>query len=77
MFTELAADVDRGEHPGTEDNLEMEMAFLGHIVEASDARGIDTTVPSVPRALVEAAIAGGNGHDGFSRVIDVLRRPAA
>lgn len=76
-FAELAADVDAGEHPGTEDNLEMELAFLDHIVEASEARGLDTTLPAVPRAFVHSAISAGHGHDGFSRIIDVLRPSAA
>ncbi len=76
-FAQLAADVDAGEHPGTEDNLEMELAFLSHIVHTSRARGIDPSVPEAPRALVAAAVAAGHGADGFSRVIDSLRPAAA
>jgi 3-hydroxyisobutyrate dehydrogenase-like beta-hydroxyacid dehydrogenase len=72
----LAADADRGEHPGDEDNLEMEGAALDHVVHASAQRGLDTTVPGLPRALVRSAIARGHGRDGFSRVIDLLRPPA-
>lgn len=76
-FAGLANDVDGGEHPGVDDNLDMELAFLDHIVHASVARGLDTSVPATPRALVAAAVDAGHGRDGFSRVIDVLRRPAA
>jgi 3-hydroxyisobutyrate dehydrogenase-like beta-hydroxyacid dehydrogenase len=75
-YTGLAADVDAGEHPGTEDNLEMELAFLEHIVGTSRARGVDPSVPETTRALVAAAVASGHGKDGFSRVIDLLRPPA-
>jgi hypothetical protein len=72
----LAADVDRGDHPGHEDNLVMDGAALGHIVEASAAAGIDTSVPALPRDLAVAAIGRGHGADGWSRVVDLLRPPA-
>lgn len=71
-----AADVDAGTYPGHEDNLEMDTRALDHIVETSAARGIDTSIPDVVRTLARRAIADGHGADGFSRVIDVVRRPA-
>jgi 3-hydroxyisobutyrate dehydrogenase-like beta-hydroxyacid dehydrogenase len=70
---ELATNVDRGEHPGTEDNLDMELAALNHIVATSDARGIDSSVARIPRDLARAAVDLGHGRDNFSRVVDVLR----
>lgn len=72
-FAQLAGDVDAGEYPGTEDNLEMELAFLDHIVAASRARLLDPAIPEASRTLVAAAVAAGHGRDGFSRVVDVLR----
>lgn len=72
----LAADVDRGDYPGAEDNLVMELAALDHVVEACTARGIDTSLPGVPRALAAAAVERGHGTDGFSRVVDLLRPSA-
>ncbi len=73
-FGELARDVDAGEHPGDADTLDMELTALDHIVQTSRARGIDATVAAIPRALVAAAVTAGHGKDGFSRVIDALRR---
>jgi 3-hydroxyisobutyrate dehydrogenase-like beta-hydroxyacid dehydrogenase len=70
----LAADVDSSQHPGDQDNLEMELLALEHIVAASTARGIDTEVPGVSRRLAAEAVAAGHGRDGYSRIIDVLRR---
>jgi 3-hydroxyisobutyrate dehydrogenase-like beta-hydroxyacid dehydrogenase len=70
----LAIGVDTGKHPGAEDNLDMELAALDHIVRTSEARHIDTTVPAVPRGLAKAAIDAGHGRDSFSRVIDLLRQ---
>lgn len=45
-------------------------------VSASEARGVDTALPEVVRALARRAIARGHGGDGFSRVIEELRHPA-
>jgi 3-hydroxyisobutyrate dehydrogenase-like beta-hydroxyacid dehydrogenase len=74
---QLARDADRGEFPGDEDSLDMELAALDHVVATSRARGVDTRVAEVPRALVRAAVDAGHGTDGFSRVFDVLRRTEA
>lgn len=71
----LADDVDRGQYPGEEDNLAMELVALEHLADVSAAAGIDTSVPELPLRLARKAIAAGHGSDGFSRVVDVLRRP--
>lgn len=73
---ELARDVDAARYPGDEDNLQMEAAALGHIVHASEARGIDPALTDVFRALARRAIDRGHGGDGFSRIIEQLRTPA-
>jgi 3-hydroxyisobutyrate dehydrogenase-like beta-hydroxyacid dehydrogenase len=72
----LARDVDQGQYPGDEDNLVMDGRALDHIVEASTARGVDPTLPEVVRTLTRTAIEEGHGADGFSRVVDLLRRPS-
>jgi 3-hydroxyisobutyrate dehydrogenase-like beta-hydroxyacid dehydrogenase len=71
----LAADVDAGSYPGHEDNLDMELAALEHIVTASAARGIDVSVPHASRRLAAAAVDAGHGRDGFARIFDAMRRP--
>ena len=71
----LARDVDAGRYPGDEDNLVMNGRALDHIVEASAARGIDPALPEAVRTLTRTAIEAGHGADGFSRVVDLLRRP--
>jgi 3-hydroxyisobutyrate dehydrogenase-like beta-hydroxyacid dehydrogenase len=75
-FAELAAEVDAGEHPGTADNLVMNGTFLEHIVATSRARGLDERVPQLSLDLVHAAIGRGHGADGYSRIVDELRRRA-
>lgn len=76
-FTQLARDVDAGHYPGDEDQLRMEKAALEHIIEASEARGVDATLPGVVTAFVDRAIAQGHGADGFSRIVEELRSPLA
>ena len=73
----LARDVDEALHPGDEDNLVMDGRALDHIVEASTARGVDPALPEAVRSLTRAAIDAGHGADGFSRVVDFVRRPAS
>lgn len=74
-FAELATDVDAGTYPGEEDNVEMELAAVEHIAEASLARGIATTLPELVRAVLVDTVERGHGRDGFSSTIEVLRDP--
>lgn len=76
-LSSLAAEVDGGTHSGDEDNLDMELAALRHIVETSTNRGVDPAVPRVAFDLARAAVEAGHGRDGFSRVIDAMRPPPA
>lgn len=59
----LASDADRRDYHGDEDNLDMELRAIEHVV-VSAARGIDTTVPELPRSVMAAAVADGHGRDG-------------
>jgi 3-hydroxyisobutyrate dehydrogenase-like beta-hydroxyacid dehydrogenase len=70
----LARDVDAGRHPGDEDQLAMEAAALDHVVRTSEDSGVDSGLVAVVRDLTRRAVAAGQGADGFSRVVDHLRR---
>ncbi len=74
-FEGLAADVDAASHPGTEDNLAMELAALAHMVATSRASGLDSRLPELMHDLARAAVDRGHEADGWSRVIDLLREP--
>ncbi len=71
----LARDVDEGAYPGTEDNLAMELSALRHIAETNDDIGLDGRLPHLLRDLAAAAVAEGHGGDGWSRVVEQLRKP--
>jgi 3-hydroxyisobutyrate dehydrogenase-like beta-hydroxyacid dehydrogenase len=72
-FAGLAADVDAGSYPGTEDNLAMELAGLEHVSDTSAELGLDSRLPDLMRDLVREAVVDGHGADGYSRVVSVLR----
>lgn len=73
-FEGLARDVDTGEHPGDEDRLTMDLAAVEHIVATSDEAGLDGGFVRAIRDLAAAEVDAGRGEDGFSRVVDALRR---
>lgn len=76
-FVGLARDVDAGRYPGDEDRLSMDLAALGHIVDASDELGLDGGVARAMRDLAARGVAVGFGDESFSRVIESVRTPSA
>lgn len=74
-FDGLAADVDAGSYPGTEDNLAMELAALTHMVTTSRGARVDGRLPELMHDLARQAVDAGHGADGWSRVVEVLRGP--
>lgn len=71
----LAENIDEGNYRGHTGNLRMESAGIGHIIEASRARGIDASLLERVRELADRAIAAGHGEDGFARVVEEVRNP--
>ncbi len=73
-FSSLAAQVDRAEYPGDEDNLAMELAALDHIVTAGRSAGLDGRLAEAMRDLALATVSMGHGARGFSAVVEALRQ---
>lgn len=72
----LAADVDAGSYPGTEDLLTMDLAAIEHIVATTREAGLDDRLPTLLARIAREAVDAGGGADGFSRVVEVLRQGA-
>lgn len=70
----LAADVDRGEYPGDQDSIAMELAALEHLAHTSAATGLDSRLPELMRDLAHETVAAGDGHLGWSRIVEALRK---
>jgi 3-hydroxyisobutyrate dehydrogenase-like beta-hydroxyacid dehydrogenase len=76
-MADLVADsVDTGSYPGDVSNLVVEAAGVDHILEASEARGLDSGPLAAVRALMGRAIADGRGGDDFASIIEDIRKPA-
>jgi 3-hydroxyisobutyrate dehydrogenase-like beta-hydroxyacid dehydrogenase len=76
LIDEFANHVDDGHHPGDHSNILSATAGMEHVIHAAQARGIDTGVLSAARAVAQRAIDAGHGNDSFSRLAEVLGRPA-
>ena len=72
----MAADIDAGTYPGDEDRVSMDLAGLRHISATSHALGLDSRLPDALRDLGVDTEARGHGDDGWSSVVEVIRKPA-
>jgi 3-hydroxyisobutyrate dehydrogenase-like beta-hydroxyacid dehydrogenase len=75
FFEFLTPQVDSGSYP-PDATLDVQVAALRHLVHASRARGVDTTLPDAVGLLMERAIAAGHGGASFGAVTEVLTAPA-
>ncbi|MER5263279.1 NAD(P)-binding domain-containing protein [Actinosynnema sp. NPDC002837] len=69
----IARHVDSGEHPGDLANTAMMGATAAHVAGASEAAGIDSTLPGAVKSLYDRAIAAGHAKDSFTALINVIR----
>jgi 3-hydroxyisobutyrate dehydrogenase-like beta-hydroxyacid dehydrogenase len=72
----LAAEIEKGEYPGEENNLHMQAVGSEHVVDAFEQVGLDTGIPRALATLFARADAAGHGPDGLSALIEVIRKPA-
>ncbi|QBD76154.1 NAD(P)-dependent oxidoreductase [Ktedonosporobacter rubrisoli] len=73
IMVTLANNIDNAQHSGEQDNLRMEAEGIAHIIEASQARGLDVSLLKAVKALADRAIAGGHGGDSISRLFDYVK----
>jgi 3-hydroxyisobutyrate dehydrogenase-like beta-hydroxyacid dehydrogenase len=71
----LAEEFAAGEYPGELNSLHMQAVGMGHVVEALEEAGVESTVPRALKALFERADAEGRGHEGLGTVIESIRKP--
>lgn len=79
MFTaDYAAQIDAGDgtFPAGDATLETHLGALRHLVEESEALGVDTELPRYSEALMERVIAQGHAKDSYASVVEAYRRPA-
>ncbi|GAB2680755.1 NAD(P)-binding domain-containing protein [Kribbella swartbergensis] len=71
----LTAEIEQGVYPGGENNLHMQAVGSEHVVDAFEQVGLDTGMPRALAALFARADAAGHGPDGFSALIEMIRKP--
>jgi 3-hydroxyisobutyrate dehydrogenase-like beta-hydroxyacid dehydrogenase len=76
LLDDIANQVQSGEYGGREANLEMQAVFMDHMIEVSEARGVDPTFPAYVKGLMEQAIAAGHGRDDVGRIVEGFYLPA-
>jgi 3-hydroxyisobutyrate dehydrogenase-like beta-hydroxyacid dehydrogenase len=69
---EVARSLDTGDHPGDLATATMMGATAGHILEASEAAGIDLALPRAVKSHYDRAIAAGHGRDSWTSLFEVI-----
>ncbi len=78
IFTaDYAAQIDAGDEtfPANDATLETHLGALRHLVEESEALGVDTELPRYSEELMERVIAQGHAKDSYASVVKAYRRP--
>lgn len=74
LFAEFAPDVDDGSYSGAVNPLTSAASTMAHVVDVSEAHGIDAGVMCAVEGMARPTIGLGHGADGFIRVAEVLGR---
>lgn len=74
LFEEWADDVDDGSFSGELNPITSTVSSMAHIVQASEAHGIDASVMRAAEGQARRVVALGHGTDGYMRVVELLGR---
>lgn len=66
--------MDSGHFSGEGNPMTSAVSSMAHIVQASEAHGIDAGVMRAAEGMARRAIGLGHGADGFMRIAEVLGR---
>ncbi|MFI6416304.1 NAD(P)-dependent oxidoreductase [Streptomyces sp. NPDC050842] len=74
LFQALAEDLESGSYSGEGNPLTSVVSSMAHIVQASEAHGIDAGVMRAAEGLARRTVGLGHGAEGFTRIAEVLAR---
>ncbi|MFE5484986.1 NAD(P)-dependent oxidoreductase [Streptomyces sp. NPDC056527] len=74
FMTGYAEQIDAGEYPGADATIDVQVAAIGHLLHAGEARGIDNRLPELHLELMRAAVDAGHGGDSYARIIEAFRK---
>jgi len=72
FLTRYAAQVDEGRYPGDDATVDVQVAAIGHLVHAAEARGVDNALPELLKSMMERASAAGHGSDSFASLVELF-----
>ncbi|MFI8518756.1 NAD(P)-dependent oxidoreductase [Streptomyces sp. NPDC085481] len=70
-----AEQIDRGSFPAEVAALETEARAMDHLIEESEALGVNAELPRLIKAMAERAIAAGHGGEQYPVLIEEFGRP--
>jgi 3-hydroxyisobutyrate dehydrogenase-like beta-hydroxyacid dehydrogenase len=70
-----ATQVDRGEYPAEVAALETDARAMAHLVEESEALGVNAALPKLIKAFADRAIAAGRGGEQYPVLIEQFLKP--
>ncbi|MBV2362239.1 NAD(P)-dependent oxidoreductase [Streptomonospora nanhaiensis] len=71
-ITEIAAHLDAGTSSGAEAAIVSAAAGMEHVVEASEARGLDSGIMRAALAAARRVVDSGRGDAGFETMVDAM-----
>jgi 3-hydroxyisobutyrate dehydrogenase-like beta-hydroxyacid dehydrogenase len=74
---DIAHQVQNGDYGGREAHLDLQVTYMDHIIEVSQALDVDPAFPIYVKDMMQRAIAAGHGSDDFGRLIDSVAIPTA
>ncbi|MER5782084.1 NAD(P)-binding domain-containing protein [Streptomyces mobaraensis] len=70
-----AEQIDRGSFPAEVAALETSARAMDHLIEESEAAGVNTELPRLLKAMADRAIAAGHGGEQYPVLIEEFRKP--
>ncbi|MBZ9642547.1 NAD(P)-dependent oxidoreductase [Streptomyces sp. PSKA30] len=74
LFAEFAGDADDGTYSGELNPITSAVSTMAHVIQASEAHGIDAGVMRAAEGHARRVIGLGHGTDGYIRVTELLGR---
>ncbi|MFG1790248.1 NAD(P)-dependent oxidoreductase [Nocardia sp. NPDC049149] len=76
-LTATAEQIDAGAYPAVNATIDIHLASMAHLVEESEAAGVNAELPMLARAFADRAAAEGRGGAGYAALIEQFRKPAS
>ncbi|MGW6273977.1 NAD(P)-dependent oxidoreductase [Streptomyces sp. NPDC055060] len=70
-----AEQIDRGSFPAEVSALETDVRAMAHLIEESEALGVNSELPRLIKAMADRAIAAGHGGEQYPVLIEEFTKP--